>query len=74
MILLAPRSIVRERNIAVTRLPADVFAHPIGRLESLAAFFIWEFYFRDDQAIVPAAVDVDFNGVLSPRNFVTDFG
>src|SRR5947208_2161716 len=62
-----------EQLVAVTRIARHVVAQPIWRLEILRRLFVIELHFRDDEAIMPAAVDIDLNDAISERNIVARF-
>src|SRR5207248_2190137 len=50
-----------------------VLAQPIWRLKILRRFFVIEFHFRDDEAVMPATVDIDLHNAISERNIIACF-
>src|SRR5437763_9525158 len=62
-----------EQLVAVTRIARHVVAQPIWRLKILRRLFVIEFHFRDDEAVMPAAVDIDLHDAISERDVVTCF-
>src|SRR2546423_5638059 len=61
---------MRERDVAVLRFARHIAAQPIGPLEFRGAFLIVEFYFGNDQAVMPATIDIDLDRMLFPWNVV----
>src|SRR5438270_2593452 len=62
-----------EQLVAVTRIARHVVAQPIWRLEILRRLFVIEFHFRDDEAVMPAAVDIDLHDAIFERDVVAYF-
>src|SRR3984893_12039960 len=63
----------RQSHVAVAFLAGDFPPKPARRLEFPAARLAWEFDFRYDQTMVAAAINVDLDLEIFPRNFVTGF-
>src|ERR1044071_4785397 len=73
-LMIPVASVEGERDVTVFRLPGDIAANPIRRLESRAAFLIIEFHFGHNETVVPAPINIDLNRVGFPRHIVANLG
>src|SRR5688572_7233169 len=66
--------IVRQADVAVLRFPGHIPPEPVGWLKRSAASLIVKFHFGNDEAVMPAAIDIDLDGVGFPGHVVAHLG